>query len=253
MGTSLIIYFSNKDFFAIKLLSSKLFRAIGLISYSLYLWHYPIFIIFPNMFLFLQLIIILVLSVFSYFFVERKFRSSSPSQFYSLKTIFLSGVIILSLAIITIPLKKNYDYSNFPTIIQKSLVEKGVIKVQKKIKFGQAEKSEQKNLFVVGDSHMFVLYEALKKTNIVQNYNLISQNLSGGCYYIFDFDKINYFSGKKDLVCNKINQEKRRDNFLKKNQSIVIIGGRLPVYLNGDNLKINRFFDKNKRITAEYF
>ena len=131
LGTSLIIYFSNKDFFAIKLLSSKLFRAIGLISYSLYLWHYPIFIIFPNMFLFLQLIIILVLSVFSYFFVERKFRSSSPSQFYSLKTIFLSGVIILSLAIITIPLKKNYDYSNFPTIIQKSLVEKGVIKVQK--------------------------------------------------------------------------------------------------------------------------
>ena len=101
---------------------------------------------------------------------------------------------------------------------------------------------------------MFVLYEALKKTNIVQNYNLISQNLSGGCYYIFDFDKINYFSGKKDLVCNKINQEKRRDNFLKKNQSIVIIGGRLPVYLNGDNLKINRFFDKKtNELPQEYF
>ena len=95
---------------------------MGLISYSLYLHHN--FYNLSNMFLFLQLIIILVLSVFSYFLL-RKFRSSSPSQFYSLKTIFLSGVIILSLAIITIPLKKNYDYSNFPTIIQKSLVEKG--------------------------------------------------------------------------------------------------------------------------------
>ena len=50
----------------------------------------------------------------------------------------------------------------------------------------------------------------------MQNYNLISQNLSGGCYYIFDFDKINYFSGKKDLVCNKINQEKEEIIFLKK-------------------------------------
>jgi len=100
---------------------------------------------------------------------------------------------------------------------------------------------------------MFVLNRALKKTKLAQNYNLISQTLSGGCFYVHGFNKINYFTRKKSITCSEEHQEKRKNNFLKKEESIVIIGGRLPLYLNGDNVQINRFYDKKSDLLPQDF
>ena len=41
LGTALIIVFSDKKTTVSKILSTKLIVFIGLISYSVYLWHYP--------------------------------------------------------------------------------------------------------------------------------------------------------------------------------------------------------------------
>ena len=58
------------------------------------------------------------------------------------------------------------------------------------------------------------------------------------------FDKIKYFTKKKLDICTKENQKKRTESFLRKKESIVIIGGRLPQYLNTPGPNFSRFFGK---------
>ena len=69
-GTGVLIYFRNPDSIIKKILSLKIFVGIGLISYSLYLWHYPIF-------------------------AFKKIKSNYLSDFDKLEAIFL--IIFLSL------------------------------------------------------------------------------------------------------------------------------------------------------------
>ncbi len=86
VGSFLIIYFSNGKDILGKILSSKLFVHFGKLSYSLYLWHWPVIVLFKNLEFkftgidknYIYLIIILityVLSYFSYTFIETKLRS----------------------------------------------------------------------------------------------------------------------------------------------------------------------------------
>ena len=96
IGVCLIIWFSNKDEVITKVLSTKLFVSIGLISYSLYLWHYPIFA-FARISEFMEgnfvnkIFIgfaILSFSIISYYYLER------PSRNKQYKTLFIIPTIL---------------------------------------------------------------------------------------------------------------------------------------------------------------
>ena len=81
LSVSIIIWLADQNSLVTKFLSIKLLTGIGLISYSLYLWHYPLFSfsrhiygsIFEEM-IFVKLLIILlsiILSIFSFNLLKR--------------------------------------------------------------------------------------------------------------------------------------------------------------------------------------
>ena len=102
LGTIIIIAFSNKKEFITKLLSSKLFVSFGLISYSIYLWHFPIFAffriggIFDSVFMKLSSIVcVVLLSIISFKLIERPFRSKVKIQTKKLYSIILTSISLM--------------------------------------------------------------------------------------------------------------------------------------------------------------
>jgi peptidoglycan/LPS O-acetylase OafA/YrhL len=85
IGTVLIIYYPNKNDLVIKYLSSQILVSIGLISYSLYLFHYPIFSFarisfsdeITNNEKLLLILLAVIASAISYLLVEKPFRNRS--------------------------------------------------------------------------------------------------------------------------------------------------------------------------------
>lgn len=251
IGVCLVIFFHQKENFFIKVLSSTIFTSLGKISYSLYLWHYPVFIIYKNLNFFFQLLIIFIFSLVSYFFIERKFRYNLNSKFFSIKTIFAVSLIILISIFFFSKTLKNIDYEKYPKILQDVLKKKFLTfhpnnGLEKDI-FYQSKVS----LYIAGDSHMNELYKELSKDKRTSEFNLINQNLSNGCYYVYDFYRFNNRTKKKLNPCTIEDQQERRNNFLSQKNSIVVLGGRLPLWLNSNNNnKVSRFDKKDSSFSS---
>lgn len=89
LGTALIILFGGSGSWAARLLSTRSFVGIGLISYSAYLWHQPLFafarirsVLEPSPELMMALAALsLVLAYFSWRYVETPFRKGKASIF----------------------------------------------------------------------------------------------------------------------------------------------------------------------------
>jgi peptidoglycan/LPS O-acetylase OafA/YrhL len=105
LGVVLLVLYADKETFAAKLLSTKAFVAIGLISYSAYLWHQPLFAFarirsleHPSIAIMLVLSLTsLILAYFSWRYIEKPFRNRNLLNRFQI--LMPSAVLLVSFVI----------------------------------------------------------------------------------------------------------------------------------------------------------
>lgn len=101
MGAALIIAFNTKHTVIGRLLGSKLFVGVGLISYSAYLWHQPLFSLFrhatsskiDNNNAIILIAVVFFVSYISWLLVERPFRRSALFSSQKIWSVSLVGLV----------------------------------------------------------------------------------------------------------------------------------------------------------------
>ena len=105
LSTIFLIYFSKDNSLAFKIISYKPLVNVGIISYSLYLWHYPIFAFFRksyfadfynhNLIMLILILLSFLLSIISYYLIEKRFKLLVKNF-----NITLSFIVLLLISII---------------------------------------------------------------------------------------------------------------------------------------------------------
>ena len=249
IGVMLLIWFLNEKLILNTILSSKLFVSIGLISYSLYLWHYPIMAFdrikdfSPSESDKMQWIFLTFLfSIISYFLVEKPFRNKKK---ISKKTLFISVSLsfLLISAINFYTIKSNGFINSLAGILQKEFKN---IEPKNRLKDEEGRichritiikdacnfnKNGKRKVFLVGDSNLATFMYELKNKLIDEDYEFLART-NGGCWYLPNFIREELNKKAKSKQCNLKYRNDLRKELLSNPNSILIIGGRLPLYLS---------------------
>ena len=256
-GTILIIIFSSNNDYLIKIISSKGIVFIGLISYSLYLWHYPIFLTVKYFNLvegllykkILLIVFVFTISYLSYRFIERPFRRT-----YSFKTVlmFIFSLIILSMTVgylskyhknflyqssIFLPQDKNNSIYWDDEIWHMLKDEDGKECFDRNGDFCVFNPEAKKNVLLTGNSVM-AAYAYNLQEDLDKDYKFIPMT-AGGCIFIEDYYK--WFSDKEAINVCDLDFQYNAENIIKRNQSsFVIYGGITPLIENTYNMMLKR-------------
>ncbi|MBT6601279.1 MAG: acyltransferase, partial [Nitrospina sp.] len=247
IGSVLIIAFSSKEDFVGKILGSKPFIGIGLISYSVYLWHFPIFAFSrigdptpSNYDKIYWIALTFVLSIISYFVIEQPFRN---------RKLMSSRLMIICLTIFllfTVPLNIfTLSSDGYPTRVAKVFRDiesldgmKWGLKKDGEACFGRQSdfceyinsNSSSRWVHLIGDSHLESLSRNLFE-RLSGEFN-ISDITSGGCWPIGLIKKVGSTGIDDKSPCTEEYQRLRLKKILSTKNSIVVIGARFPLYIN---------------------
>jgi peptidoglycan/LPS O-acetylase OafA/YrhL len=192
IGVSLIIWYSKKEELITKILSSRIFVGIGLISYSMYLWHYPIFAFariksdLPSQYdKFEWIVLTIFLSILSYFFIEKFFRNKK-TNFFKILFIFLFSMTIISITLLLF--YKNSNSFDFTKNIKRNIDNKKIFLENDHYKFRKSYSPKnfkntpvnKKKVLIVGNSvgeDFFKIFYLNKELFSKYDFELISSKI----------------------------------------------------------------------------
>ncbi|GAB4205896.1 MAG: hypothetical protein Fur0023_15240 [Bacteroidia bacterium] len=238
----------------LKILSFPLLVWTGIISYSLYLWHYPVisflkYIFGINVHGYILIIISLVLSYFSYRFIELPFRKSNSYK-TSMFLLFVSLVIIL----VAFYTNKQHGLKNRKHLLQYQNLYSQIEWKERRNKAGEllfekvmnqsprtdyikssSTDTSKKFLLVIGDSHAAVSFPGISKWSNIYSFESILLSNSGCAPY---YDKQN-----KKTKCDERNLETFSfiTSFNKHIHAIIFISRE---YNNFSHFKLNHELSK---------
>ncbi len=250
LGTCLILLISRKETWINSILAARGMVAVGLVSYSLYLWHYPIFsfariVTINNLTLYdktFLIFITVIIAITSYYLVEKPFRYrwlTTKKQAFGF--FFVSSLIMLFIGMSII---QNKGFVNrMPSLLVSTYNELGRVTdypaqdgldcFGRKENFCRFNKEAKKTIILLGDSHMAALEREFLNFGTTYEYETILMNFSA-CQYI---PKTNWVKKSNNQLyqCSADIQEKRKKLLLGIRPSIIVIGGRLPLILSGES------------------
>lgn len=241
-GSGLLIYFGGQDFLSKFLLSNRLMTYVGKLSYSLYLWHWPV-IVFSGYLILepswqehaLILLLIIILSLIAHYLVEKPMRYE-PSRMNWILLISLFGVSLSCAYLVPshlfIPEKLQKIYAEESYHMSYEFNAKATIENDNDgIHVGQLETPV--NFVLLGSSHAWVYAEAFKE-------DMEARSLHGLVLTLPDVGiTVSQQCSTKPSQQDITNNETRMQLAVQNNPQCTIIGGLWLIELKNPDFKKN--------------
>ena len=268
-GVFLIILYAHKDTFVAKILSIKLFVGTGLISYSAYLLHHPIFALLKYrhgaelsiLTKVLAICVTLLAAVIIYFLVEKKFRQR---QFLS-RNFFLSLSAVTLIILTVFGYVASNNYGNALFLFKEDIYDEKNFYINS-TEINSSKISHENNVYIWGDSYAGSLKKPLNQLLNEKKIGLIEYVMQS-CPSLLGVLRNESKRMGKDFSTNCKNFNKstiaklsQRKTNQKKNKEYIVLTSAYhwynsalnkedePIILNDDNLNKPHSFNLTKSL-----
>ena len=264
-GIALIIFSNTDSSILTKVLSFKIISIIGLSSYSIYLFHQPLFAFFRIYFtqinwgnisdsklntlqIFTAILMLLILSLVNYIFIEKYFLKTSNYKFVNLLLI----LIFTNLALLNFNKVSDIEYGNkvldYTTNLWKytaAFENKLCDEISNINEICSFNKSQNKKIILVGDSHAREIAYLLSLNITQYNFEIIS---GGSCLFLVNYEY--------DINCNLNKNDQQFKKYILDQENVIFIYvGDIwdPAYSKYElslslPITLNKLVEKNNKI-----